>query len=382
MRMFIILFIFLTFTGQLAHAIGQDKHIIDVEDLITRHSINCQDIALSATALIPGYHQDNKTDTLQALLHYWESTCGITEPMMRFAILWQIETNTFNEDWLPERLPGKLLDYREAIESEEPVHDYFHFDEWEYHAMDEGYADFTTQMAKSLKDYDDLAPIETFFITYYSNDFDKAMSLLENDTLEDTRLDSLYEDYAKEVRPRGYTHAGFYFGFWNPSGSLDALGVHPQVGLVIDAVRDRALYGLSFRLGFGNTTRPYETEIGGSYVSTTDFLQVQAGVHAGVDLLSSANYSLFIRGGAAYDAIDPKSQAHRDAGYQDNISTLNVNAGLAFHRRFERGNLFSIMVNYNLLNYNNPGRTDLSGNVLTFGVAYGIMTRDFESESR
>ncbi len=215
MRTFIQLFIALIVTGQMMHPISLDAQTIDVEDLITRHSINCEDIALSATALIPGYHRDQKTDTLQALLHYWESSCGITEPMMRFTILWQIETNSFSEDWLPDRLPGKLLDYREAAESEEPVHDYFHFDEWEYHAMDEGFADFTSQLAKSLRKYDDLTPIESFFITYYSNDFDKALSMLEDDVLEDTRLDSLYREHTEEVRPRGYTHAGFYFGFWN-----------------------------------------------------------------------------------------------------------------------------------------------------------------------
>jgi len=385
MRPFRLFLYFLLFSGLGANGAQLLAQDIDVEEMITRHSIDCEDIARSATSMIPDYYQAADTDTLQAILRYWEESCGITEPMMRFTILWQIETNTFSEDWLPEHLPAMLLDYREATESDTDTHDYFHFGEWEYHTIDEDYRRFTSSMAERLQAYEDLSPVESFFVNFYGHNFERAMGWLEDGTLAGTRVDSLYAEHieaTREVRPAGYTHGGFYFGFWNPSGNLDVLGVHPQVGMSVDVIRGRALYGLQLRLGFGDASRPYTTEIGGSYVSTNNFLQLTAGLQLGIDLLNSASHSLFMTGGLAYDAIDPTSTADREAGRTGDLQTLNLNAGITLHRRFDRGNLFSIMVNYHIVNYDNPGGTDLSGNVLTFGIAYGIMTRTADSESR
>lgn len=380
------LFIFpFLLAGLISGAAGLMAQDIDVEEMITRHSIDCEDIARSSTSMIPGYYQEEKTDTLQAILRYWEESCGITEPMMRFTILWQIETNTFNEDWLPDLLPAMLMDYREATESDTDTHDYFHFGEWEYHTIDEGYRQFTSSMAQSLQVYEDLSPVEIFFTEFYGNDFTRAMSRLKNGELEGTRVDSLYTDYieeTREVRPAGYAFGGIYFGFWNPSGNLDAMGVHPQLGMSVDVVRGRALYGIQLRLGFGDTSRPYTTEVGGSFVSTNNFLQMTAGLQAGIDLLNRPGHSLFMTGGLAYDAIDPASTADREAGLTGDLQTLNLHAGMTLHRRFDRGNLFAISVNYHIVDYDNPGGTDLSGNVITFGVAYGIMTRTYDSASR
>ncbi len=369
-------------TGLLGSSAGLPAQDIDIEDLLARRSLNCEDIAYSSTDLIPGFYLEEKADTLHALLHYWEVSCGITEPMMRFTLLWQIETSAFNEDWLPDHLPAMLMDYREAAESDTQDHDYFHFGEWEYHAIHEGYRAFTSGMAERLMSYEDLSPVETFLTEFYSHEFEKALARLEGGELAGTRVDSLFDEHPEEARPTGYTHGGLYFGFWNPGGSLDALGVHPQVGLVVDAVRGNVLYGLQLRLGFGNTSRPYTTEIDGQLVSTNNFLQVKAGFLAGIDLLSSPTHSVFVTGGLGYDGIDPTSQADREAGRTATLHSLNLNTGLTLHRRFDRGNMFSIMVNYNIVNYNNPEGTDLSGNVLTFGVAYGIMTRSYDPDSR
>ncbi len=240
-------------------------------------------------------------------------------------------------------------------------------------------------MAERLQAYEDLSPVESFFVNFYGHNFERAMSWLEDGTLEGTRVDSLYAEYieeTREVRPAGYAFGGLYFGFWNPSGNLDVLGVHPQVGMSVDVVRGRALYGMQLRLGFGDSSRPYTTEIGGNYISTNNFLQITAGLQAGIDLLDHPSHSLFMTGGLAYDAIDPTSTADREAGLTGDLQTLNLNAGITLHRRFDRGNLFAISVNYHIVNYDNPGGTDLSGNVLTFGVAYGIMTHTYDSESR
>ncbi len=360
---------FLVACGVGATVHGQD---IDVESLIHERRITCEDIALGATRQIPEAHLAGSTDTLQAILGYWEYHCGITEPMMRFTILWQIETNTFSQEWLPDRLIEHLEDHREAIKSVEAANYFFDFDAWQYHAMHPDYNDYTAQMAQQLKEYNDLGPEERFFVRFYSHDFEGAWQMLANDSLEGTRIDSLYRQHTEVELHRQRLHLGFYFGMWRPEGNLDVLGLSPQIGLMVEGNRQALLYGLHMKMAFGAPRQSYEVVVDGQTYQTRNMMQFYIGLVAGIDLLNSEANSLFLAPGLGYDGIDPFSQADRDAGISKTLHSLNANASIIYHRRLDTRNIITVLLRYNLVNYRNRGGTDLSGNVITFGVGYGL----------
>lgn len=365
------LLLFLTILAQLCihKANAQD---IDIESLISKQSLSCSDIAFGATKNIPDLHRANKVDTLQALLEFWEMHCGITEPMMRYAILWQIETNTFNETWLPGRLLDHLSDHREAIDTEAYANYFFDFSAWEYHTIHPGFNDFTRRMAESLRQYNDLSDLEMFFVEYYSHDFKKAMKRLSDGQLAGTRIDSMYDEHRRARRQMTSYHGGFYFGAWSPTGQLRTLGAKPQLGLMVDVTHRQLIFGMYMNVGFGNTSQNYTVYINGQPFQTNHFQQVNIGTMAGIDLLNNPDYSIFLTGGFGYDGIDPISLADRETGIQKNIHSFNFNTGIMYHRRFEEQSVFSIIVRYNIVHYKNTRGTELSGNVVTFGMGYGI----------
>ncbi len=366
---YVLLFLLVLAQSGSHNATAQD---IDIESLISKQALSCSDIAFGATKTIPDLHRTNKVDTLQALLQFWEMQCGITEPMMRYAILWQIETNTFEETWLPGRLLDHLSDHREAIETEAYANYYFDFSAWEYHAIHPGFNDFTRQMAKNIKQYADLSELERFFVDFYSHDFKHAMYRLSDGKVAGTRLDSLYNERRQARRNMPSLHRGLYFGAWSPTGQLKTLGAQPQIGLMFDVTRNQLIYGIYMNLGFGNTTQNYMVYADGEPHQTNHFMQVNIGMMVGVDLLNNPDYSIFLSGGFGYDGIDPISMADRLAGIEKHIHSLNLNAGLIYHRRFEEHSVFSIITRYNIVNYKNIRGTELSGNVITFGMGYGI----------
>ncbi len=167
---------------------------VDVEMLILRSTINCHDIAFGATRLIQQHHAINASDTLPALMAYWEERCGMPEPLMRYMVLRNIQLGTFNENQLPARVLNYLYDYRDAVETsaEQFANYYFDFEAWDYVAMYPGYNGFTAALAGILNKLPSLQPVEFFFVHYYSNEFEQAMDMLAGGELEGSLLDSLY----------------------------------------------------------------------------------------------------------------------------------------------------------------------------------------------
>ena len=394
---------------------------IDVEMLIMRSTINCHDIVFGATRLIPQYHGNRDSDTIPALLSFWEARCGMPEPLMRYTILREIQNGVFHESRLPARVLNYLFDYRDAVETsaEQYANYYFDFEAWDYVAMYPGYNDFTLALAGVLKDLPNLQPMEAFFVDFYTHDFEQAMALLESGALAGSLLDSLYRLRERPLRVQPYegqqlpalyeeggrdetqpervsetrsttrrqlpnlfevpaVHWGASLGFWTPRGALSTLGNHPQIGFTAGTTNARFLFGLDARLGFLNTPVEYQVIIDNEPYDTRTFTQVYLGLHQGFALLHRYPNALYFMIGIGYDGIDPVKHAHRqDDAFRgpDVIHSYNVNAGLSFKRVLESQHFLSFNIRYNLVNYKNRGGTDLSGNVITAGVAFGMFER-------
>ena len=346
---------------------------IDIESLIVRQHIDCSDIALSATGMIPGMHRREAADSLRTLLSFWESRCGITEPMMRYTILWQILTNSFSEEWLPDRVIDHLLDHRDGVKSNEYPPQFFDFRAWEYHQIYPGFNDFTRELAGEILAYNDLTKLERFFAGFYHHDFEESWQMLTEGDLSGTRVDSLYQVSQEPPEPSPTRlHAGFYIGMWLPNGNLERLGNHPQVGLMLDGVSEHVIYGLHMHIAFSDAYRTYEVMVDNRLLKTNHFLQYNILGFAGFDLLRHRDFSFYPIFGGGYDGIDPLSRAQREEGLRKAIHSYNLHIGLIYHRRFENNNVFSIITRYNLVDYVNQGGTDLSGNVFTLGVGFGL----------
>ena len=459
---------------------------INVEDLILKHSINCGDIAVAATKLIPTLHGEEHTDTpgpdmpgvdtlgvetpgaetpgadtlranipgadipgadmqgadtLGALLRYWRTQCGVTEPLMRYTVLTEIRAGTFHGSRLPALVLDYLDDYMDAaISDAETFSDYFFdFRHGDYVAMHPGFNDFTATLAAQLREISNLRPTELFFADFYANDFEDALLRLESGQLEGTMLDSLYradnplretqvamrarrrlplpgdgfpegtetpesdprdhqdrgdiqdpddprhagdtsDPGMRQVRPRNRpgVHWGGTLGWWSPMGKLRTMGNHPQAGFITGGTISDFLFGFQMKIGFLNTPIHYEAVVDGELYETRNFTQVFLGIHGGINVFSDPVNAFYITGGAGYDGIDPLKHSHRQEDSTDvshMINSLNLNTGLTYKRIINERRFFSVMMRYNFLDYRNRGGSDLSGNAVTVGFAYGIHER-------
>ena len=71
-------------------AFAQDDY---VSGMMTKRKLTCDDIGYNAAALIPKMYFENKPDTLDAIVNFWEKNCGMTEPATSLSILYAIRQN-------------------------------------------------------------------------------------------------------------------------------------------------------------------------------------------------------------------------------------------------------------------------------------------------
>ena len=87
-----------------------------LDRLMVHRVITCQDILLNCSELIPKYLHQQKTDSLEMILDYWQRKCGLSEPLYRFKILYAIKTHRFSESMISEDTWQYLLRYREHVQ--------------------------------------------------------------------------------------------------------------------------------------------------------------------------------------------------------------------------------------------------------------------------
>lgn len=353
------------------HTAGAQR--IDVSSMVERRQVSCSDIALSMTRLIPEYHRDNQNDTLTAMLIYWQENCGGPEPMVRFHILYQIQQNTFSDDWYPDNMLDLLVDYQEVVESHQDQPYYYDYFLGDYVPVDPGFSEFTTDLASYLQRFEDLRPIETFFLTFYARQFDKAMEILASEKLKGTRLHTMKQEELERIRNRRHRNMGIYAGLWRPSGNLAILGNKAQIGFFMGSVRNRLMTNFHFSFGFINTPEEYFVVHDNTLYGTNSFFGVHMGFDVGRELVKTPESALipFIGVGAeGFEAFSTYDQ--ENYGLSKVVGSLNLNIGMEYRIITNHKNYVGLQARYHVVNYQNRGGSDLSGNVATFGITLGF----------
>lgn len=347
---------------------GVKAQEIEVEELIVERTVSCREIAYTTSVLLQEFYEKQQHDTLHALMHHWESHCGMQEPMMRFLTLHMIATNTFYEEWYPENILQLLDDYRQAQSQADFQNYYYDYSGWEYYPVNPAFNAFTRQLAEELKRYEDLSPTERFFLEYYSNNFKEARDMQAEGLLAGSRLDSLYQEVAKRSR----RFISFSGGMWKPTGNMAVLGTRPEIGFAYAYQTSRVMFNTYFNIAFGNTRKDYQVVADQQLYNTRTFVGIALGLDFGLEVAKGKTTSLFIMPGLAYRGFESLNPDPETSDLPPRfIGSLSPNLALYLRNATPKGH-FGIQARYNLVNFKNTGGTDLSGNVFTLGLVFGF----------
>jgi hypothetical protein len=347
------------------------------EKLMTKRFLSCEDIFTNVTYLIPELHGKGSKDTLNAVMDYWEKSCGETEPLVRCKILLAIEDNTFTESTYDNSIIYFLLAYKKNG---------YKINSYSYGTFRPYYQDnfslearldlFTTNLAGQLMLRDDLTKIERFLVQLYAKDYDFSFAQLNSGDFDGSKIQQCYFDEIKKNKKDLTGHGDLIAGVWMPLDNLSLIGVHPVFGFRSGFKYKKLYTDLNISFRFGKSPNVFQVEQNDSVWNTTHYFGGYIGIDLGYNLFSFGNNDIDLLSGIAYDGFDVLSVKTYNY-YNDiskSLSSLNLNLGIGFKHYLNSLSYYGFDLKYNFVNYKNTNGTDLSGNTITLNFIIGFFS--------
>jgi len=351
----------------------------DFDKLLSRKPVDCSDISLSSSLYFIKYMSVSEIDSARHLLNYWESKCGIREPIFRARILLSLETGEFNETLWTETPFNQIFNYQSRMDLIKSAR-YYVYDNYKsfygYVPPGEGFDIFTRKWASELKTYYEPESIEYILAEFYSDDYEVIFSKLQSKTLEDCLLTKKYYEMVNKYKNMSEFHISFLAGVWIPTGELTKIGVHPELGMQMGWKKKRINYDFTLSLKFVEAPNKYyarRDKQSDEWELTKHFFGGYVGFEVGGDLLSRKGHELQVIGGIGYDGFDVLKENKEDNLKSSSTSSFNLNFGLAY-RYYINNNLYlGLKVKYNIVDYTLNKVIDFTGNPITVQFSIGII---------
>ncbi|MCP4705250.1 MAG: porin family protein [candidate division Zixibacteria bacterium] len=238
----------------------------------------------------------------------------------------------------------------------------------------DNFEQFQENLAQKVSSKSDVQPTGQTLGLYYGGEFDSAFSLIQSDELKGTAIQRSYNRYINRTKmmypSRG--HMSILMGSWIPQGNNKLLGNHPDLGFQIGG--EGKLWRADFVFGFRfvQSKSNYLIDSLGQIVSTKEFSSTYLGAEIGLKFIDNSTISTDIFVGLGYDHLNSVKKINDPEEYVHHGSfTANIGLRQRIFIDKRKGWYIGGIVRYGLVDYNNPGGTDLSGNTLTISLVTG-----------
>jgi opacity protein-like surface antigen len=349
-------------------------------DPLIKHRVTCDDVQYNAFQLIPKYYNQNKYDSIEFFLEYWENKCGPSEYSFRVKTLLRIQNGTFHDEYVGPREYNMLTYFRDYIEWKLLMDSTQSNPLAFYHAnyQDAGlifrFNSVTAEMAKRIYEkYEmDLSCDELAILALYRENPDEFKSIANS-----CPNGILYQYVAKEeeaIRKALYGNIALISGLWIPQGNLSTLGAHPSLGFLFGLQKNRWLFDITLLFRFIKSKNTYQVMFEDQLYDTDHFFGGYVGLDVNYQLSTFSSHRVYALSGIAYDGFDALEDKDDD-DFTKSIGSLNLNLGLGIKWMINDHLYIGTEWRYNFVDYNNRGGTDLSGNTQSIRLVFGSLSK-------
>jgi hypothetical protein len=167
-------------------------------------------------------------------------------------------------------------------------------------------------------------------------------------------------------------HMSWLTGIWIPTGDIEVLGNHPDMGFQIGYKKNKMSYDMTLTFKWGDTPTPYwarRTKSNNSRELTREFFGGYFGFDVGRDLIVSKRHELQALFGLGFDGFD----VFADNGSMpvESVASYNFNFGLGYRYYLSSSFYMGLRVKYNVVDYTLNNVIDFTGNPITIHFAVG-----------
>ncbi|KGN79094.1 hypothetical protein HW49_06880 [Porphyromonadaceae bacterium COT-184 OH4590] len=342
-----------------------------------KRQLTCSDIASSSGLYFVKYMQQNELDSARLLLEYWESKCGMREPIYRAKILLALKENSFKEWSVDEVMLSNIFNYKNRINVIKTSNYYQYEDNNSYYGfvpIGKGFDRYTQYLANSLINQYQPGQTEYLLAEFYSENNDSIFEKLQTKPYSNSSLAIQYKKVVNEYLNMVEGHMSWITGIWIPTGRLSLLGVHPELGFQLGLKHKKMNYDLTLTIRFLNSANYYygrRSKLDDFVELTNHFFSGYIGLEVGRDIYAKNGHEIQLTGGVAFDGFDVLNEDKYRNLKSASTYTYNINFGLGYRYYIKNSFYLGLRAKYNIVDYSLNKVINFTGNPITVQFIVG-----------
>ena len=359
----------------------------DFDKLMTPRQPDCSDISYNCGMYFIKYMQENKIDSAELLLQYWESKCGLREPLFRAKILLALKQNKYDDSLLPEGTLNNIFNYRKRMSMIKNSNYYTYDGSQSYYGFippGQEFDKYTQELAKELIKKYDPNQIEYILAEFYGENSDTILYKIQSQVFEQSSLAKEYEEAVDQYVNMPEGHVSWITGVYIPTGELKQIGIHPEMGVQAGFKYKKMNYDITLTFRFINSPNDYwarRTQLDNSLVLTNYFGGVYFGFDIGRDIFSRNGHELQLTGGIALDSFTALEEDKDNEVKAETTPTYNFNFGLGYRYYINDKIYLGLRAKYNIVDYTLSNVVDFTGNPITIQFIVGGVNSQYRNNA-
>jgi len=352
-----------------------------IEKLMTKWTLDCEEIKFNSIFLIRDYLEHSKPDSAMIIADYWDDNCGNSEMLTRAKILISIANKPFSEKIYNEDVIFYLNAYREFLQADSIEKYYSYGGNSDFDLEIELFNNFTKTFSKELLRKTKFESLEYVLAKHYSGDTDSTFYYIRSFLYNDTDIHKYYNNYIQYIKDFGYSHWGFSIGQWIPAVAENkVLGTHPQICFVIGRSNRFSETNFYFHFIFGNTPSPYSFSYKNINYSTTKFTGGGIGFEFGNSIYYSPKHELKYYLGFAIEGYSPPESDINPDSKGINSGYVSIGFGYGFRFGNYSNPTIGLQVRYNQYIFDTSGLNGPQGSTVTMRLSCSFAFGDYRKE--
>ncbi|MCP4582149.1 MAG: hypothetical protein GY839_11075 [candidate division Zixibacteria bacterium] len=366
-------------------AVGQDDTGLNDDpmyQLLTKYRVNeCADFISNAKILIPDYYNDNKLDSINMIIDYIDGHCS-DSPFSVLENLLMIDSGDFPEDWCDSVVIDQML----RVPPYGPYMDRFmsSYGGWRIDGLgrftnDSHYYDFLTSLASNLASRTDSSTIQHLVCRYYDGDLDYPIDRLHLNDFTGYCIQNRFDrrvDYLKAELRSWRGHWQIQSGVWVLQGNSQLFGEKLELGGSYGLRNKSWGTDLTCLMRTLKSENKYFVEMHDTLAETDSFFGLMLGADITREVFHFNRFEFESFTGIAYDILNTiNTKDDKDGKDGKSIGAFSFNFGIntRIFCNKTRDYYLGMKLRYNIINYNNKGGTDLSGNSFSLCLTFGAL---------
>lgn len=357
------------------------------DDIMTKKKMDCSDISFNSGLHFIRYMQENKFDSAKKILQYWESKCGMREPIYRAKVLLAIKQNQFNDTLLTNGTLRNIFNYQNRMEMIKHSN-YYSYDNYKsyYGFIPPGqeFDKYTQELSKTLIQKYEPNQIEFLLTEFYGENSDAIFSKIQTKKYGQSNLITEYDEAINKYTNMAELHISWVTGVWIPTGELKKLGTHPELGFQIGAKHKKMNYDLIMTFKFVNSPNDYyarRTKADNSLELTNHFFGGHIGLDLGRDIYTRNGHEFQLTGGVAFDGFDALKENQKNDFESETTWTYNFSFGLGYRYYIKNTFYLGLRAKYNIVDYSLNNVVDFTGNPITIQLVIGSVNNRLRNDN-